>query len=885
MKYSKKQAFKKRMVAVFALAMALIMVLSVILPVLTMAAPMPTVATKQVVSNQSIQEEQEREDILEEQEVFGQDLFQVDIKGGYEGAYSIGNPFPISGTIKNLGEGFRGKLKVKGYVSEYTDQNTSSISYIEYYQDIDIPTGATQKLQMDITLGGIREYIEVCLEDENETIVYQNHIRLDVKSPETIMVGVLGEDTQDLNYMELLTLAFIDDPDLEYGEEYLRDLDFTVMLEAETFPKTIKQLEGFQVIIIDGFDLSTLGVEQIALLEQWVLAGGQLVLGTGVSGEKTVGQLPMLNNIEISGRNTHSIDVLGESVVLAELTAFSPQGEPLPEISEFVVIENEDKDFLSENSLSEGQLTGLWVENGQTLLSGMAMGKGNVIFSHGNLSLTPLAQNQVTIEQLQNSLKIISGDKFQVSNNNYDDDDLNRLSSEMTPFSDDRFYLVGIALIVYILLVGPVFYVILKKKDKREKGWILIPICSFAFMAGIFLISQGSSYKDGMLQTASIVTIHENTPIATADIGISVGSAKKGDLMVTAEEELSLNVRVDESYSTYSSSYENQPIQIDQKLYSQYMGKDKTEIIYPDQMSWNIQDFIGHKVVDLGGVIECNVVMKDGKYVGEVTNHTNVDFYNVELLLGDYTKEFSALASGETMAVDVSVNELVESYNLTYDKRYQARIGEITELEAYTFMKQEALRESRHSKQGLQNNRKEYEIPIAFYGYSDTSVVTGDMKVNGKNVPQHHISMYQQDFSIDLTKTEEFQLEVRPDVHTIENMQHYKDLREDIVYGEEAGSIEVSYEIPQELNINEMSLKVNLPVDPEQYHLDRIPNDISILNATSGGWDSIKLDQNLEKERYTDEYGLVRIRLNIQEKMELTIPTLIVKGGTSNVGN
>ncbi len=52
-------------------------------------------------------------------------------------------------------------------------------------------------------------------------------------------------------------------------------------------------------------------------------------------------------------------------------------------------------------------------------------------------------------------------------------------------------------LAVYIFIVGPVLYLVLKKLDKREKGWIAIPALAAVFVAAVFAVSRTSLYGKG----------------------------------------------------------------------------------------------------------------------------------------------------------------------------------------------------------------------------------------------------------------------------------------------------------------------------------------------------------------------------------------------------
>lgn len=69
---------------------------------------------------------------------------------------------------------------------------------------------------------------------------------------------------------------------------------------------------------------------------------------------------------------------------------------------------------------------------------------------------------------------------------------INRLPS----IEKSSFSVLIVILLVYAAVIGPVCYLVLKKADKREKGWIVIPAASVAFAVIIFVMSSVSYQKE-----------------------------------------------------------------------------------------------------------------------------------------------------------------------------------------------------------------------------------------------------------------------------------------------------------------------------------------------------------------------------------------------------
>jgi hypothetical protein len=91
------------------------------------------------------------------------------------------------------------------------------------------------------------------------------------------------------------------------------------------------------------------------------------------------------------------------------------------------------------------------------------------------------------------------------------------------------FKFIGLFLFIYILLVGPVNYYLLKKWDKREYSIITIPVLVILFSIGTYII--GFAAKGGMviLREVSIVKLNYNSNKSHVDNITSLFSPGKTD--------------------------------------------------------------------------------------------------------------------------------------------------------------------------------------------------------------------------------------------------------------------------------------------------------------------------------------------------------------------
>lgn len=841
MKYQKKQEMKKKILATIALLMACIMVLSLIAPFTLFAAPITTNAKTVVINGNET--ESAVDDTIGNLKTFGKEQFDVELQAGFDGNYIVKKTMPVRGVITNHGEAFHGEVQIKAYTRNVNRDK----EYAIYYQKLDLEQGASKAIDMAATMGSIHKYLEISLVDEKGNKVYQDYIFLTAKDPKTVMIGVVSESAQDLKYLSNLHLARVIDDSQSMQENYQSELnkkyDYPVFLNESTFPSTIEILNSFSVLVVDDFDFSALTQEQRQALHQWILGGGTMVLGTGAAAQKTLKGLDFLADIQVKGTKNVS-EVMG---VTGEI--------PLAQLS------GED-------------LSVLWGSDGTTYLSVLEEGKGHVILSHFSLSQAPMAGHATTLEMLTVELSHVASEAFDVYL--YDDgyyDNLRYIATDFPPFGMNSILFIFGAIAAYILIVGPALYFILKKKDKREKGWILVPAFSLVFMGLVFLLAQSSSYRSGMIHSVSVIEMQEGSHIAKADTGMAIKYANKGNVTFSSDEKIPININMDENY--YRETLSNNEV----CAYRILCG-NSTEVTFSDSESWGTQYFSTQSSVDLGGNIEATVNMKDGKYVGEIINHTNVDFYRVTLMLDGNFHNFESLKAGETLTVDLKISDLIkENLNLyggfnDEDIREQVASGEMTRKDAYMLYMEHDLRERYYNYQ-----QDTSLIPVTFYGYSQKPILSGEKKLNGKQVLEDSLSMYKQDFPLELSKQEQFEITLNGTVDSNTKYNENNDEFGSTLYPYEESDFYITYALPEEVKMNQIELQGTA----RDYV--SLPEALTIFNRKTKEWDEVNLGEKLTVENYIDESNKVEIMMHCLREKETVLPKLWIQGGGLFVEN
>lgn len=835
MKYHQKQKLKQKIFAVIALVIALIMVLSLLTPVFAAA---PNTQTVTAVTNTDVAEptpEQEQEKII------GGDHFVLDLQMGFDNSYIVEKVTPMTATLTNNGEAFQGEFQVKVYTYENTDSGFQK--YALYSQKMELPEGATKQVSMELGLNTVRRFMEVSLVDEGGNVVFQKHVPVDALSPETVAVGVLSEQPAQVQYLAGMNLS---------------EKTSVFFLDRDTFPESQSVMENFAVLIIDDFDTATLGDAQKKALKNWVDNGGLLVLGTGVQAQKV---LSGLDFVDVSLNGTQSVSGIS-----------APDGTALSLSAPLTVA-----------GISAEKASVKWEANGTPLTSLMPYGGGYVLLNHFALGLAPFAnmpQQTAVLKGLCSGLYDAEGENAGAEITNQ----LRYAANSFPSVTGNSIVVIFLAVGIYIVLAGPVMYLVLKKKDRRELGWITIPVLSVVFLGVVFLLAGRSTYHNGMISTKAIVEMEEGSSVGEAQIAMAMKVPGNGD--VTLESELPIPVQPQLDNGWYDGNGKAE--EIDYKVTT----GDGTNIVFYDNMAWET-NFVGASAtLELGGSVTSNVAFDGEKVVGTVTNGTSVNFMDAYLKLDYIYIPLGELPAGETM--EVSYDLSTENVNDRYGERMtnlitgdgttvwdQVQSGTIAEERGYTLRREQELMEILHNwddteKTGWENSQITYE----FFGFSDMPIFDSVKYLNGKPARENCLSMFHTVGTKDLSREKSFDLPFTVLPETTDqavNYGVYYDNRNNFCevnnYMDAEQEVVLQYVVGEGVRIDEIQFAFD-----ESYRSGMYA-DPQVYNVKTGQWEDFVETPYAPGEDYINEERVVQFKMYLEPGVYTHAPRMRVKGG------
>lgn len=836
MKYHQKQRLKQKIFAVIALVIALVMVLGLLSPVF---AATPTTQTVTGVTNVDVADPA-AEPEQEQEKTIGGDRFTLDLQVGFDNAYIVEKVTPLTATLTNQGEAFKGEFQVKVYTYENTDSGYQK--YALYGQKLELPEGAAKQVSMELALNTVRRNMEVMLVDEGGNVVFQKKVPVDALSPETVAVGVLSEQPAQVQYLAGMNLS---------------EKNSVFFLDRETFPASENVMDNFAVLIIDDFDTATLGDAQKKALKNWVDNGGLLVLGTGVQAQKV---LSGLDFVDVSLNGTQSVSGIS-----------APDGTSLSLSAPLTVA-----------GLSAEKSAVKWEANGTPLTSLMPYGGGYVLINHFALGLAPFAN----MPQQTDVLKGLCSGLYDAEGENAGAEIANQLRYAANSFpsvTGNSIVVIFLAVGIYIVLAGPAMYLVLKKKDRRELGWITIPVLSVVFLGVVFILAGKSTYHNGLINTRAIVEMEEGSSIGEARIAMAAKVPGNGD--VTLKSELPIPVQPQVDYSWYDG---NKTEEMDYKV---TIG-DGTDITFYDNMAWETNYASASTTLELGGSVTSHVEFDGEKVVGTVTNGTSVNFMDAYVKLDYVYIPLGELPAGET--VDVFYDLKAENINKGYGARMyslfaedgvsmweQVQNGTITEERGYTLLREQELMEILHNwDNSTQNQWKNGQITYEFFGFSDMPMFDSVKYLNGKPARENCLSMFHTKGSKDLSQEKSFDLPFTVLPETTDQAADYG-----VNYDEWNNVCEVTnyLDTDQEIVLR-YAIGEGVRIDEIQFAFDNsysagIYAEPQVYNAKTGQWEDFAETPYAPGEDYINEERVVQFKVYLGAGNFTHAPRMRVKGG------
>ncbi|MBS5939654.1 hypothetical protein [Clostridium sp.] len=542
--------------------------------------------------------------------------FEVRISSGVEGKFRALKYIPITVEFTSNEKDFKGEVEIR-----ITGDSTGS--YDAYSKEVSASQGEANKVVIPIKMSEGSSKISVNFV-ENGKVLYEKKglVSSGRVSEANLLLGVLTDDQTGLSYIG--STSFELNPDQKGGIE-------KVKLDENIIGENNLNIDGLDVIIINNYNMANLKDEHYTTLNSWINRGGLLIIGAGANEGKTINNINKdFLNIKSSGVKEQNIKVVDDNLNL----------------------------ITSSLSASEGKVKFGSKEN--PLAYSFSRGKGEIIVSAFDLGIEPLISSKDASKFLSTLLVSKISELY---NKNYfggfyqNTYRIQEISSNI-PINN----IVGttpliVVLAIYAIVIGIALYIILKKLNKRDLTWIMVPAISIIFAIVIYFMGSSTRVNDIILNQNSIIKVDKNGK-GTAKGYLGIGTKYKDDVKIEKPEDLTMNYLINDNYY-----YGGQEEKISNKLRvkTTYNGNN-SYFTFEDSDALDMKSFeiIGKEQVL--PTIESSFNINEGNLVGKVKNTIGYDIEKLLLVTGTSVWDLGNIEKDEEK--DISSKAIASSYGL-----------------------------------------------------------------------------------------------------------------------------------------------------------------------------------------------------------------------------
>jgi len=634
----------------------------------------------------------------------------VDVTIGFNESVKVASENPIVIEVTNNGKEFTGEIQCI--------INKNSSESIVYAKEIQISQGSTKKISMMIPFFTIQKKVEVRVVNKGKQL-YQKDIAVSkFIAPNQPIVAVISDQPDNYRYFNSINYNYYNQ---ENTTDYYNQVA-TVENEVEVIEPVIfyfdtfddmNQFDNFEffnyIFLGDNKDL-TVNDEIEQKLFRWIEKGNTLLLETGEDYQRLYSFLPE----SITNFNVEGIETVEEQILTMDMPFSHAVGSSL--------------------SLDN---TSFYEEEGITLAQYTLHGQGQIInvlidLSNGaykNWQFKGQIYDQILMRGIggpQSLVGLNTEDPNFIGNNL--GDILNYIPNEKT----SPYILISILLGIYIIFVGPILYLILKKSDKRDYMWVAIPSSAVVIIVLLYIFGFGTRYEKPIMNSVSTVDYVDGENFIHVNTRFSIFNNKSGDLAVDWNKSEAIDFATDNN--GYYGNYNTSAIpEIKGKITE---GNRMKYDVYNAPL-WSKYDFDTSKVLPLEMNQEKAFVQfkLDGENIFvTITNKTPFDLETAYMQWGSSLIYIGELAGLETKEYQLTTSDLFyDFYTFTSDIRAKYNLN------SYNYSNENIMNSNLNLLERISNSYNNGIVPqtgidsIKLIGIN-TSDVGYDIKVNSSDV-------------------------------------------------------------------------------------------------------------------------------------------------------
>jgi hypothetical protein len=539
------------------------------------------------------------------------------VQVGYHDLAKTGEWMPVSIEVRNGGADFSGTVEVQ---LTNDPANLQAAGGAAYVLPVTLPRGSIKHLRTYVASDASGSPVRVRVVGAGGRVLVSERGSATITT--RMLVGVLSDDPT----------AFDELAASRYPNGSIAQV---VHLTREDIPNSAVFLHGFDLLAIDDFASDSLTPTQRRAIEGYVALGGSLLLGSGGAWRKTLGALPAgLLPLTPTGTQTAAGSRALQTSMPMEVVTGSATG------------------------------TAWLQEGGRPLILEQAFGQGLVTMAAFDWTTDPAASSTATRSLLrQVGLRsgfgtrlasaaggpigtvwftgASSGSITQRSNNFLGA--LSNLPSLELP----SLRLIGLLVLLYVVVVGPLNFLVLMRAGRRELAWITVPLIAVAFAGGAYGLALGTKGKSVQANQISIIHLAGAGDQAYQETYTGIFAPTRGDYSVSLggpQPAIAPAGNLDGGYGLPAGSI---------RLLPDQPGVDLLGVT-----AFTLRGYATESAVE-APTLTASLSLHNGRLTGVVHNGSKLHFTGGLLVFGTSYQRLSRLSPGADLPIDVPLQTYV----------------------------------------------------------------------------------------------------------------------------------------------------------------------------------------------------------------------------------
>ncbi len=567
----------------------------------------------------------------------------IAVTAGYGEQYRTSAWIPVRATVHNRTAGTISGTVTVPDKNGNSNGGPSALYHTLYQAALVLPAGATKLITLYVP--GFDDLSTVSASFQPDDHSFKTVTAVDYPNPiqrQEISIGTLAADPQSTKWINAITGGNI--------------LVTVTRLTPATVDPVPEALASFDLIVLTAIDASQLRQDQIGALESYVRTGGAVVLVGGPDWQETLGPL----------RSALVPGTLAGSKTVSDLAGLSTVAGSIPPRKSTII-----------SVLTHPRGTVRAGQGGVPLVVQRPVGAGQILYLAFDPQVDPVAhwKDRATLATtlMQWAAPLAIGRANLPNSFNSGGPmffccgpvDLSTEVSNVPAAALPSLILFIILTAFYVLLLGPLNFLVLRRLRRREWSWVTIPVLAALCMATTFGVAFHLKGNTVLINTVGTITLQGNHGPYPATMYAGLFAPLRGDYHLTYDRPSLPAVLAQPYFYNGPGTPINNPVTL------QFREGAQTHVDFLSMNMWSMREVSLRTSVDISGALSSQLSLDSAGYLtGTIHNGTSLDLLRPVVLAGNAVARLPAISSGRTIAVRIKPQNSTTLQNLLWQRLY-----------------------------------------------------------------------------------------------------------------------------------------------------------------------------------------------------------------------